>query len=74
MNYCPKCHSKMRTGKRRDIGDELFRYRSCTACDYRDRAWFVPEKLVRVEPVLTRTLSTAMADSRASALPDNTVR
>ena len=74
MNYCPRCNAKMRTGKRRDIGDELFRYRSCTACDYRDRAWFVPEKLVRIEPVLTRTLSTEMNDSRDSALRDNCIQ
>ncbi len=74
MNRCPQCNTKMRTGKNRRVGDELFRYRSCAACGHRDRAWYQPEKLIRIEPVLTRTLSADMTDSVSPLIQDSAIR
>lgn len=55
---CPKCGGKLKSGKMRTVGALIRRYRSC-ACGYSDRAYFQPETLLRIEPVLQRTNSTA---------------
>jgi hypothetical protein len=57
MTPCPRCGGKLAKGKTRKDGKYILRYRSCAACDYSERAKFLPEVLIETVPVQKRTKS-----------------
>jgi hypothetical protein len=52
---CPICGGKLHTTNTRKLRVNLWQYRSCHGCDYRDRATVRPAEILYVEVVQKRT-------------------
>ena len=54
-NNCPRCGGKLVTTNSKRLATNIWRYRTCHECDYRDRATVRPAEIISVEVVRKRT-------------------